>query len=49
MNTEDMEYIRESFQDVHTSLARIKGSIRRFSYVFGAVAGVLVMHIYYDL
>ena len=49
MNTEDMEYIRDSFQDVHTALARIKSSIRRFSYVFGTVAGALVMHIYYDL
>jgi len=49
MNTEDMEYIRKSFQDVHTALASIKSSIRRFAYVFGAVAGALVMHIYYDL
>ena len=48
-NTEDLEYIRDSFQDVHTALASIKSSIRRFSYIFGAVAGALVMHIYYDL
>ena len=49
MNAEDMEYIRDSFQDVHTALARIKRDIKLSSYVFGAIAGALLAHIYHDL